>query len=223
MNTNVIRRLVQVFLILFIQGVILFAAAGTLFWKWAWILLLLSVVILIINLLVIPLELIEERGRLKKDAKKWDKVLTSINIIPTILLYVCSGLDYRFNLTGNVNILINITGLVLSFSGAMLFTWSMISNKFFSTLVRLQTDRKHIVATGGPYRFVRHPGYVGYIIMSFATPMALGTLWGLIFSGITGILLIIRTALEDNTLKRELAGYNEYAEKVKYRLIPFLW
>lgn len=223
MNTNVIRRLVQVFLILFIQGVILFAAAGTLFWKWAWILLLLSVVILIINLLVIPLELIEERGRLKKDAKKWDKVLTSINIIPTILLYVCSGLDYRFNLTGNVNILINITGLVLSFSGAMLFTWSMISNKFFSTLVRLQTDRKHIVATGGPYRFVRHPGYVGYIIMSFATPMALGTLWGLIFSGITGILLIIRTALEDNTLKRELAGYDEYAEKVKYRLIPFLW
>lgn len=223
MNTNVIRRLVQVFLILFIQGVILFAAAGTLFWKWAWILLLLSVVILIINLLVIPLELIEERGRLKKDAKKWDKVLTSINIVPTILLYVCSGLDYRFNLTGNVNILINITGLVLSFSGAMLFTWSMISNKFFSTQVRLQTDRKHTVATGGPYRFVRHPGYVGYIIMSFATPMALGTLWGLIFSGITGILLIIRTALEDNTLKRELAGYDEYAEKVKYRLIPFLW
>jgi len=223
MNTNVIRRLVQVFLTLFIQGVILFAAAGTLFWKWAWILLLLSVVILIINLLVIPVELIEERGRLKKDAKKWDKVLTSINIIPTILLYVCSGLDYRFNLTGNVNIVINITGLVLSFSGAMLFTWSMISNKFFSTLVRLQTDRKHTVATGGPYRFVRHPGYVGYIIMSFATPMALGTLWGLIFSGITGILLIIRTALEDNTLKRELAGYAEYAEKVKYRLIPFLW
>lgn len=223
MNTNVTRRLVQVFLTLFIQGVILFVAAGTLFWKWAWILLLLSVVILIINLLVIPLELIEERGRLKKDAKKWDKVLTSINIIPTILLYVCSGLDYRFNLTGNVNILINITGLVLSFSGAMLFTWSMISNKFFSTLVRLQTDRKHIVATGGPYRFVRHPGYVGYIIMSFATPMALGTLWGLIFSGITGILLIIRTALEDNTLKRELARYDEYAEKVKYRLIPFLW
>lgn len=223
MNTNVIRRLVQVFLTLLIQGVILFAAAGTLFWKWAWILLLLSVVILIINLLVIPVELIEERGRLQKDAKKWDKVLTSINIIPTILLYVCSGLDYRFNLTGNVNILINITGLILSFSGAMLFTWSMISNKFFSTLVRLQTERKHIVATGGPYRFVRHPGYVGYIIMSFATPIALGTLWGLIFSGITGILLIIRTALEDNTLKRELAGYEEYAEKVKYRLIPFLW
>lgn len=223
MNTNVIRRLVQVFLTLFIQGVILFAAAGTLFWKWAWILLLLSVVTLIINLLVIPVELIEERGRLKKDAKKWDKVLTSINIVPTILLYVCSGLDYRFNLTGNVNILINIAGLVLSFSGAMLFTWSMISNKFFSTQVRLQTDRKHTVATGGPYRFVRHPGYVGYITMSFATPMALGTLWGLIFTGITGILLIIRTALEDNTLKRELAGYDEYAEKVKYRLIPFLW
>lgn len=149
MNTNIIRRLVQVFLTLFIQGVILFAAAGTLFWKWAWILLLLGVVILIIDLLVIPAELIEERGRSKKDAKKWDKVLTSINIIPTILLYVCSGLDYRFNLTGNVNIVINITGLVLFFSGAMLFTWSMISNKFFSTLVRLQTDRKQLLLPEG--------------------------------------------------------------------------
>ena len=150
-------------------------------------------------------------------------VLTSINIIPTILLYVCSGLDYRFKWTGNINIIINILGLVLSFSSSMLFTWSMISNKFFSTLVRLQTDRQHIVATGGPYKFVRHPGYVGYIIMSIATPIALGTLWGLVFSGITGLLLIVRTALEDNTLKKELAGYAEYTEKVKYRLVPLIW
>jgi protein-S-isoprenylcysteine O-methyltransferase Ste14 len=223
MNKNIMRRLIQVFLTLIIQGLILFLAAGTLSWKWAWIFLLLCVAILTINLFVIPPELIEERGRLKKDAKKWDMVLTSINIIPTILLYVCSGLDYRFKWTGNINIIINILGLVLSFSSSMLFTWSMISNKFFSTLVRLQTDRQHTVATGGPYKFVRHPGYVGYIIMSIATPIALGTLWGLVFSGITGLLLIVRTALEDNTLKKELAGYAEYTEKVKYRLVPLIW
>ncbi len=223
MNKNIIRRLIQVFLTLLIQGLILFVAAGTLRWKWAWIFMLLAVIILIINFFMIPAELIEERGRKKKDAKKWDKLLTSVNIIPTILLYVCCGLDYRFNWTGNVNIIINITGLILMFSGSMLFTWSMISNKFFSTLVRLQVDRQHTVATGGPYKYVRHPGYVGYIVMSFATPIALGTLCGLVFSGITGILFIVRTRLEDNNLKKELKGYTEYAEEVKYRLIPYLW
>jgi len=212
-----------VFLILLFQGVILFIAAGTLFWKWAWILLLLGFFLLMINLILLPAELIEERGRKKKNVKKWDKMLNSINIIPTILMYVFSGLDFRLNWTGDIHFLINITGLVLIFSGQMLFTWSMVSNKFFSTLVRLQTDRQHTVATEGPYKYVRHPGYVGYIIFSLATPIALGTFWGLIFAGITGILFIVRTALEDVTLKKELPGYTEYAENVKYRLIPFLW
>lgn len=99
----------------------------------------------------------------------------------------------------------------------------MLSNKFFSTLVRLQTDREHKVATEGPYKYIRHPGYLGYILFSLAIPIALGTFWGLILSGTTSILLIIRTSLEDATLKKELPGYAEYTEDVKYRLIPFLW
>jgi len=223
MNKDIIRRLIQVFSIQILQGAILFIAAGTLSWKWAWILLLLGAVILIINLFLLPAELIEERGRKKDNVKKWDKILTSINIFPTILMYVFSGLDQRFNWTGDVNIIINIAGLALFFSGSMIFTWSMVSNKFFSTLVRLQADRQHTVATEGPYKHVRHPGYLGYIIFTLATPIALGTFWGLIFSGITVILLIVRTVLEDTTLKKELPGYAEYTENVKYRLMPFLW
>jgi len=99
----------------------------------------------------------------------------------------------------------------------------MVSNKFFSTLIRLQTDRQHTVVTEGPYKYVRHPGYLGYIIFTLATPIALGTFWGLVFSGIIGILLIVRTTLEDATLKKELPGYAEYTENVKNKLIPFLW
>ena len=223
MNKNIVRRLIQVFSILLFQGIILFIAAGTLYWKWAWIVLLLGAFLLLINLILLPAELIEERGKKKENVKKWDKMLTSINIIPTILMYVFSGLDHRFNWTGDVNTNINIIGLVLIFSGSMIFTWSMVSNKFFSTMVILQTDRQHMVATKGPYKYVRHPGYVGYIIFTLATPIALGTFWGLVFSGITGILLIVRTALEDDTLKKELPGYVEYTENVKYRLIPLLW
>lgn len=90
-------------------------------------------------------------------------------------------------------------------------------------MVRLQTDRNHQVATSGPYKLVRHPGYVGYIIMFLAIPLALGSLWTLSFSVIITILLIIRTYLEDKTLRKELKGYAEYSELVRYKLIPFIW
>jgi protein-S-isoprenylcysteine O-methyltransferase Ste14 len=223
MNKDIIRRLIQVFSVLILQGAILFIAAGTLSWKWAWAVLLLGFLLLIINLILLPAELIEERGRKKENVKKWDKILTSIIGFPTILMYVFSGLDYRFNWTGDILIIMNIAGLVLIFFGSMLFTWSMVSNRFFSTLVRLQIDRQHTVATGGPYKYVRHPGYLGYMTFTLATPIALGAFWGLIFSGIICILLIIRTALEDTTLKKELPGYADYTENVKYKLIPFLW
>lgn len=223
MNRNIVRRLVQVLSTLLIQGLVLFAAAGTLRWRWAWIFLAAGAAILLINFFVLPRELIEERGKAKKDAKRWDKVLNAVNVVPTILLYVCAGLDYRLGWTGSLHSGIHIAGLILLFAGSLLFTWSMVSNRFFSTLVRLQIDREHSVASGGPYRLVRHPGYMGYMAMSLATPLALGTLWALILSGSTCLLFILRTALEDRTLQKELAGYAEYAGKVKYRLLPYVW
>jgi len=223
MNKDIIRRLIQVFSILILQGAVLFIAAGTLYWKWAWYVLLLGLCLLIINWILLPAELVIERGRKKENVKRWDRIITSIISLPTILMYIFSGLDHRFNWTGDIHIVINIAGLVFIFLGSMTFTWSMVSNKFFSTLVRLQIDRQHTVATEGPYKYVRHPGYLGYMIFTSATPLALGTYWGLIFSGIICILLIVRTALEDATLKKELPGYAEYTENVKYKLIPLLW
>jgi len=223
MNRDILRRIVQLLATLLIEAVILFAAAGTLRWNWVWIFLLLSVVNGLVNFRVMPRELIEERGRKKEDAKQWDKRLTSLNIIPIMLMYVGCGLDYRFDWTGTMPVAVNIIGLVVTFAASMLFTWAMVSNRHFSTLVRLQFDRQHTVATGGPYRYVRHPGYLGYIVMCLGTPIALGRLWGLLFAAITGILFIVRTILEDRTLKEELPGYAEYAQRVKYRLVPLVW
>jgi protein-S-isoprenylcysteine O-methyltransferase Ste14 len=222
-NRDIIRRLIQVFSVLFLQYAILFISAGTLSWKWAWYVLLLGLFLLIFNSILLPAELIEERGRKKENVKKWDRILTSIIMFPTILMYVFSGLDRRFHWTGDIPVIMNIAGMVFIFLGSLLFTWSMVSNKFFSTLVRLQTDRQHTVVTEGPYKFVRHPGYLGYITFTLATPIALGVFWGLIFSGIIAILLFVRTSLEDSTLKKELPGYAEYTENVKYKLIPLLW
>jgi protein-S-isoprenylcysteine O-methyltransferase Ste14 len=99
----------------------------------------------------------------------------------------------------------------------------MYINKFFSSVVRIQKDRGHKVIQDGPYKYVRHPGYVGIFFLAPAVPLILGSIWGLIPSGLFIIAIIIRTYLEDKTLHKELEGYKEYAKKVKYRLIPGIW
>jgi len=101
--------------------------------------------------------------------------------------------------------------------------WAMWTNRFFSSVVRIQTDLGHHVVQDGPYRFVRHPGYVGAILLGLASAVVLGSLWSLIPAGLMAMLVTVRTALEDATLQRELPGYSEYARKVRYRLMPGVW
>ena len=102
-------------------------------------------------------------------------------------------------------------------------SWAMISNPFFSGTVRIQEERGHIVATSGPYRYIRHPGYSGWILANLATPVALGSLWGLVPGVLAAILFVIRTSKEDQTLQEELDGYQAYSEQVHYRLVPGIW
>ena len=114
-------------------------------------------------------------------------------------------------------------GYVLLAFGYVLMLWAMWTNRFFSAVVRIQTDRGHAVVQEGPYRFVRHPGYVAITPLLAATPFALGSFWALIPAGLGVVLFVIRTALEDAALQRELPGYAEYARKVRYRLVPGVW
>jgi protein-S-isoprenylcysteine O-methyltransferase Ste14 len=99
----------------------------------------------------------------------------------------------------------------------------MLSNRFFSPTVRIQSDRGHQVISGGPYQIIRHPGYSGWILQMLAAPLALGSWWGLIPGLLSACLYGIRTALEDRTLHRELPGYTDYAARVRYRLLPGIW
>jgi protein-S-isoprenylcysteine O-methyltransferase Ste14 len=99
----------------------------------------------------------------------------------------------------------------------------MASNAFFSQIVRIQYDRGHTVVTNGPYRYVRHPAYVGMILFELAMSTLLASWWALIASGLCAILFILRTALEDRTLQAELTGYVDYARQVRYRLLPGIW
>jgi len=223
MNKNIVRRIIQTVATLLFQGVLLFVSAWSLDWIWAWILIGAGFINLIINAMVLPPEVIEERGRKKENVKKWDKTVTRINFFPLLGIFILSGLDYRFNWSIDLLVPIHILGIVIVISGSLLFTWAMVSNRFFSTMVRIQAERDHKVAAEGPYKIVRHPGYIGFILMVLATPLVLGSLYALSMSVISSILFVIRTALEDKTLHEELKGYKEYAECVTYKLIPFIW
>jgi protein-S-isoprenylcysteine O-methyltransferase Ste14 len=218
------KRMLQVVVQFLVLAAILFIASGRLDWVWAWAYLGVGVSILAVNTLVVPPELIAERGQIgQEDIKDWDRVITTLNILPSLGAPIVAGLDERFGWSPQLALTVHLIGLAFMVLGQGLFTWSMVSNKFFSTSVRIQMERDHIVASGGPYRYVRHPGYIGYIVAAFAAPLALGSLWALIPAAITLCLFVGRTALEDRTLQEELDGYREYAARVRYRLLPGVW
>jgi protein-S-isoprenylcysteine O-methyltransferase Ste14 len=226
LKRDITRRITQIIFQFILVAAILFIASGTLDWLWAWIYLLVSFGILIVNMLVLvpkhP-ELVAERSREKENTKVWDRILTKVIFFFTIIGLIVAGLDKRFSLTHYLASWFHISGLILYVLGQFLFTWSMTANEFFATTVRLQKDRGQKVAEQGPYQYVRHPGYLGMILSMIAFPIALGTYWVFIPYGIGIIGYIVRTAFEDNTLTQELVGYSQYKEKVKYRLIPGIW
>jgi len=169
-------------------------------------------------------QMLAERARPPKDRKQWDFIAVSIMGVFLLVTYLVACLDVRFGWAAPFPLWAQIAGLVVAILGYdVIVLWSMVANAYFSAIVRIQTDREHRVATGGPYRFVRHPGYVGTILCYLATPFLLSSAWALIPASLTAIVLIVRTALEDKTLHEELPGYKEYAQQTRYRLLPGIW
>jgi protein-S-isoprenylcysteine O-methyltransferase Ste14 len=219
------NRIVTVLGTILLFGAILFIAAGRLDWPEAWIFLAIYLAgTLSFGLWVLrhnP-DVINERGRVGKNAKSWDKVIRIFYAICLLGILVLTGLDARFawssvplwaKILGGIGFIIS---LLLAFS-------AMMANTFLSTFVRIQDDRGHTTVSSGPYRFVRHPMYAGSLFMYWGMPLLLGSWWALIAGGLNMIVLVVRTALEDKTLQAELPGYKEYVKKVHYRLIPGIW
>ena len=210
-----------------VVAMLLFLSAGRLDWVWGWVMVGVYVTWdTIVALLLIPKSpgLLAERSGIQKGAKGWDILLVSLAASLTpMVTWIVAGLDVRSGWTGQISLALQIGALVVIVLGFALVTWAMASNEFFSAVVRIQDDRGQTVATGGPYRYVRHPGYVGAILFQVATPIMLGSLWALIPAGLSLPLYIIRTALEDKMLQEELDGYAEYAQRVRYRLLPGIW
>jgi len=220
------KRLVQILFLVLLQAVVLFASV----WKWdwwnAWAYLGLYLAFLVFNIIVIlpgHKDLAEERSRVGPGTKGWDRVIGGIGAFGGLFILLLAGLDERFSWPGGISLEVQIAAFVLLGLSYPLFTWAMVSNKFFATTVRIQKERGHTVQTGGPYRFVRHPGYASLLVSYITIPIALGSLWACIPMALLVVNLFLRTALEDRTLQNELGGYKDYAARVRYRLLPGIW
>ncbi|HEX9093683.1 MAG TPA: isoprenylcysteine carboxylmethyltransferase family protein [Coriobacteriia bacterium] len=209
-------------------GVALFWAAGTVAWPMGWVVAAIYaawVAGMAAVLIVLEPELIAERLGPKKGGKSWDFVILALLGMANLARLIVAGLDRRYGWTpaDTFSLPVMIAAAAVAAAGYGLFVWATASNAFFSQQVRLQEERGQSVATGGPYRFVRHPGYAGALLFEAFAPIALGSLWAVIPSIAGAVALVVRTSLEDRALRSELGGYAEYAGHTRFRLVPGIW
>ncbi len=224
LRAGIIKRVVQVILLILFQTVVLFLAAGSFDWDWAWAFVLLNVATVTLNMTILlnyhPETIAERAGT--EGMKGWDKIVGGLwGLTYFVGLLLVAGLDWRFGWSGPLNLFWHWLGIVIFILGGALFSWAMIANAYFATVARVQEGQT--ICSSGPYQFVRHPGYAGAVIQSLGLPLLLGSLWALIPGGLAVLLMVARTALEDSTLQEELPGYEVYAQQVQYRLLPGVW
>lgn len=207
---------------LFLMALVFVAAGRLSYWQgWAYGTVL--PLLLAVNLFLLrhKRDLIEERLSPGQGTKWWDKVYFSITTPLYIITLVLAALDVgRFRWSPPLPIWAYALSWAAYAVGNGIHFWAKATNRWFATVVRIQTDRGQVVCDTGPYRFVRHPGYTGGILFMIATPLVLGSLVAVIPQAIAAALLVVRTYLEDATLRAELPGYAEYAKRVRSRLLP---
>jgi protein-S-isoprenylcysteine O-methyltransferase Ste14 len=221
------KRIVQVLSFVALWMAALFGGAGRLSWARGWIYVALYAAGMAATGIAIRRSnpgLMEARAKWRQtDTKRFDRVILSIFVPLTKIQPLVAGLDaVRFHWSSLPPGFI-LPGVLLHVVGIALVAWTLSVNPFAETTVRIQHDRGHKAIGAGPYRIVRHPMYVGCVFMYLAAPLILGSLWALAVGGCIIVTLVVRTALEDRTLRSELPGYAEYAATTPYRLIPRIW
>lgn len=205
----------------------LFGSAGQLTWTRGWICTVLYLGALIASrevLKTVNPDLLKQReGKLPENTKPFDKVFLKLFLLLTFVLPAIAGLDaVRFRWTALASWSV-FAGIGLFVAAATLITWTLAKNPHAESSVRIQEDRGHTVIVVGPYRFVRHPMYVGLILLYIAMALVLGSGMTLALAFFIAALFFWRTAQEDRTLRQELPGYEEYTAVTRYRLMPGVW
>ena len=235
MSTNtfdrsfMIKALVRFALLILLMPAILFICAGTIDWLMGWLYSIMTLGITAGSRLLLARTnpgLVSERAgqHSEEGVQEWDrKIVPIVGFLgPLVMLIVC-GLDKRFGWSPEIPIGYQVAALIVTALAALWATWAMLVNRYYSAVVRIQKDRGHTVVDSGPYRWMRHPSYTGGILADVAGPLSLGSLWALIPGLLLSAVIIYRTAREDEVLQKELAGYTDYARRVRYRLLPGVW
>jgi protein-S-isoprenylcysteine O-methyltransferase Ste14 len=224
-----IRRIVvQSIVGLAIMATLLFAPAGTFAWPAAWVYLVeISVTSLAMAFWMLkhnPALLAERMGPLiQRQQKTWDKVLIVTLLLLWCAWFVIMGLDAVRHRWSDMPLWIQVLGALAIVVSMYIIFLTMRANTFAAPVVKIQAERGHRVVSDGPYAIVRHPMYGGALLLIVGTPLLLGSWWGLAATPVIVLLLAGRAVLEERTLARELAGYSDYASRVRYRLVPGVW
>ena len=202
---------------------------GDLRWTMAWVYIFITLAGVIGSRLLAlkknP-EMLAERSRFTQaeGTPAWDRVLVPVvALIGPFAMIIVAGLDHRYDWGPVINPVWQAVFLVIVAISVLVVVWAMLTNAYFSAVVRIQRDRGQTVVSSGPYAAVRHPAYAASLISSLAAPLALDAVWALVPALVMIIALVIRTELEDRLLQKELPGYAEYAARVRYRLLPGVW
>lgn len=227
-KTFTLRVVIQMILVVLVAPFLPMIVSGQWDWWQAWAYAVASISAFIVSRLIANRrhpDLIKERARFMeaKDTKPWDKVLAPLLGLGSILILVAAGLEKYYVQTPASSLIWNLIALFGILLGYGFSSWALIENRFFSGTVRIQTERGHHVVSTGPYRIVRHPGYAGGMLGYLFIPLLLDSLWAWIPTLLLCVVMVVRTALEDKTLQAELPGYKEFAQKTRYRLLPWIW
>ena len=219
-----IAAVITIAIFLLLAGCI-FGAAGTLSWPMAWAVLAIYAISKAAALICVNPELIKERTKLGHEVDYREMVFATCGYLCLYPgTFVVAGLDaVRFGPAIPISQSIQITMLFVFALGYGFSFWAVLSNPFFTTNVRIQDDRDHLVITSGPYALIRHPGYAGVLFAHIALPFVLGSIWAFVPAIVGTIFFILRTSREDQLLQEGLAGYREYQTRVRWRLLPGVW
>jgi len=227
LNRYGVKGIVIWYLMVLVSFLALLIFSGKLDWLNAWVYLIVSLLDTTIIFIVLGIknpEMLNERGKLvKKGTKLFDRVFYVLwmpLILISMVIMAWDAIRFRWSSMASWTFII---GILITIPGLILGLWAMLSNPYFELTVRIQEERDHRVITSGPYKLIRHPGYTGEILNLISIPFILGSVWGFVSIGIINLIFIIRTALEDRTLRKELQGYEEYANQTRYKLVPYIW
>lgn len=205
---------------------LVFLPAGTVRWPAGWLFLAGLLGCVVCNWSVLLLanpDVVSVRLSRHADVPVWDRWVTGVAGVGALGLFVVAGLDFRWGSTRPWPMLWQWVGVAVLVTGNLLALSAMAVNRFFAKDVAIQTESDHQVVSRGPYRLVRHPGYVGFSLFCLAIPLILASAWAFAPAMLVVAGLVLRTALEDAFLLTQLPGYREYAARVRSRLVPGVW